>query len=93
MNREYIDIYDNYLRLFEEKFGDMESGLPVRNDGYIVSKLSYDEFVPKWTECKQLESFLRETMSNGYTLNDAVEHEYKKLCASVLEKAKDFKTV
>ncbi|MBN2803189.1 MAG: hypothetical protein JXR91_08845 [Deltaproteobacteria bacterium] len=93
MTREYIDIYDNYLKTFEEKFGNTDVGQPVRNDGYLVKKLAYDDFIKKWTECKNLETFLRETMSNGYTLNDTVEYEYKELCASVMENAKDFKTV
>ena len=93
MTREYLDIYDNYLKVFEQKFGEMDVNQPVRNGGFLVKKLSYDDFIPKWRECKKWETFLRETMSNGYTLNDAVECEYEELCASVMENAKDFKTV
>jgi hypothetical protein len=93
MSREYLDIYDNYLRTFEDKFGKMDVGQPVRNEGRLVKKLTYDDFCTKWVEYKKLEEYLRDIMSSGHTLIDAVEVEYRELCAAVMEKPKDFKTV
>ncbi|MBN2341149.1 MAG: hypothetical protein JXX29_13895 [Deltaproteobacteria bacterium] len=91
MIQDNKDIYERYVRYFEEKFGAVELGEPVRNDEFIVKKLSFDDFVVAWSEYKRTEEFLRETMSLGNTLSDAVEYQYRELCAQVLEKPKDFK--
>lgn len=91
MIQDSKDIYDHYIEYFEEKFGTIEEGAPVRSEGFIVKKLSFEEFVVAWTEYKRTEEFLRETMSRGNTLSDAVDYQYRELCAQVLEKPKDFK--
>ena len=91
MSLQHRDIYERYLRLFDEKFGDLALGESVRNEGCLVRKLSYEEFSASWAEYKQLEDFLRESISAGHTLSDAVEYQYRELCAAVLQKPKDFK--
>ncbi len=91
MTSENRDVYERYLRIFSERFGDLDFGQPVRNDGYLVKKLTGEEFSTLWTRYRQLENYLRDTMSAGHTLSDAVEYQYRELCAAVLEKPKDFK--
>ncbi|MBN2716732.1 MAG: hypothetical protein JXX14_12840 [Deltaproteobacteria bacterium] len=91
MIQDNKDIYNRYLILFKEKFGDVEFGAPVRSDGYIVQKMTVEEFDAAFTELRRTEQFLRETMSRGNTLSDAVERQYRELAAQVLEKPKDFK--
>jgi hypothetical protein len=91
MIQDNKDIYHRYLKLFEEKFGDVVFGEPVRNDGYIVSKMTFEEFDVAFSEYKRTEEFLRETMSRGNTLSDIVENQYRELAAQLLEKPKDFK--
>ena len=85
------DIYSRYIATFEEKFGDADFDAPVRSDGYLVKKMTFEEFDLAWSEFKRTEAFLRETMSHGNTLSDAVERQYLELAAQVLEKPKDFK--
>jgi len=91
MIQDNKDIYHRYLKVFEEKFGDVTFGEPVRNDGYIVHKMTFEEFDVAWSEYKRTEEFLRETMSRGNTLSDLVENQYRELAAQLLEKPKDFK--
>lgn len=91
MIQENKDIYSRYLLVFEEKFGEMNIGEPIKNEGYIVQKLAFEDFVVAWSECKRTEKFLRESMSRGNTLSDVVEYQYRELCAQILEKPKDFK--
>lgn len=85
------DIYDRYLNTFKEKFGEAAFGELVRNEGYLVKKMTSEEFDVAWSELKRTEEFLRETMSRGNTLSDDVERQYRELAAEVLEKPKDFK--
>ena len=91
MIQENRDIYERYLSIFVEKFGNAAFGESVRNEGRIVTKMTFEEFVVAWSEFKKTEEFLRETMSRGNTLSDAVEAQYRELAAQVLEKPKDFK--
>ena len=91
MIQDNRDIYHRYLRLFEEKFGNVVFGEPVKNDGYIVSKMTFEEYEIAWSEYKRTEDYLRETMSRGNTLSDIVEHQYRELAAQLLENPKDFK--
>ena len=44
MTDDNIDIYNRYLRVFEDKFGVVDLGQPVRNEGYLVKKLTFDDF-------------------------------------------------
>ncbi|MBN2528012.1 MAG: hypothetical protein JXR76_16600 [Deltaproteobacteria bacterium] len=88
---ENKDIYNRYINIFNEKFGNAAFGESVMNEGCIVKKMTFEEFVVAFTELKKTEEFLRETMSRGNTLSDAVEAQYRELAAQVLEKPKDFK--
>ena len=91
MNRDdLIDIYRLYLTKFESLFGELEYEEVVQHNGKLIQKLRYEEFVAKWSEFKRIESYLREVMSTGATLNDEINKTYKELSANVLETPKDF---
>ena len=90
MEQEYLDVYTRYLKKFTELFGEVDFEQTVQNRGRLVIKLKYDEFVKKWEEFKQVEDYLKDVMTKGYTLNDEVNRQYGELCAAVLENPKDF---
>lgn len=90
MTQDYVDIYKRYLGKFEELFGGLSFDETVRYKGKLIKKLKYDEFVTKWNEYKKIETYLKEVMSKGATLNEEVNRTYAELSATVLENPKDF---
>lgn len=90
MSNEYLDVYKRYLTRFEQLFGEADFDQSVSHRGKLITKLKYDDFVTKWAEFKRVESYLREVMSRGATLNDEVNRTYDELSAIVLENPKDF---
>jgi hypothetical protein len=90
MTEEYIDLYKEYLTRFEEQFGNIDFEEMVQNRGRLIKKMKYDDFVKSQKELEQLENYLKEVMSNGFTLNDEVNKQYLNLCAAVLVNPKDF---
>ena len=87
------DVYSRYLRKSEKLFGGLDVGQVAQHRGKLIQKLSYDEFVEKWNEFKNLESYLCNVMSAGATLNDDIYKRYLELSALVLENPKDFMTL
>jgi hypothetical protein len=90
MTQDYVDIYKHYLTKFDELFGALSFEETVRYKGKLIRKLKYDEFVTKWNEFRKIESYLKEVMTKGATLNDEVNRTYAELSATVLENPKDF---
>ena len=88
--QESLAVYKRYLKKFEDKFGEVDFEQPVQNQGKLIFKLKYDDFMTKWKELKSIESYLKETMTKGYTLNDEINRSYAELSATVLENPKDF---
>jgi hypothetical protein len=91
--RSYADIYRHYLAKFEELFGTLDFGDVAQHRGQLIQKLSYNDFVAKWQEFKQLDDYLCEVMSKGATLNDDIHRNYLALSAHVLETPKDYMTM
>lgn len=89
-DQEHFDVYKRYLKKFEERFGNIDFNETVKNQGKLIRKLKYDDFVEKWNSFKQLENYLKDVMSSGATLNDEVNRNYASLSAEVLEHSKDF---
>ena len=89
----YLDVYSQYLKKFEEMFGEVDFNEIVKYQDKLISKLKYDEFVEKWKEVKTIEDYLKDVMSKGATLNDDVNRSYIELCAVVLQNPKDFMLV
>jgi len=87
---EYVEIYRRYLNKFDQMFGALEFDQPVRHRGKLILKLRFDQFVEKWTEYKETESYLREVMSKGATINNEINRAYAELSAYVLEDPRDF---
>ena len=90
---DYIDVYRRYLSKFEELFGEIEFNETVRYRSRLIKKLRYDEFVQTWTEYKQLERFMRETMTKGATMDEEGNRTYQDQAAQVLQSPKDFLTI
>lgn len=89
----FTDVYNHYLRKSEKLFGVLNVGQVARHRGKLIQKLSCEDFVEKWKEFKNLESYLRNVMSSGATLNDDIYRRYLELSALVLETPKDFMTL
>ena len=91
--RSYTDVYRHYLTKFESLFGTLDFGQAVQYRGQLIQKLSYNDFIEKWKEFKQLDDYLCEVMSKGATLNDDIYRNYLELSARVLERPKDYMTM
>lgn len=91
--QSYTDLYRRYLTKFEKLFGDLDFGEVGQHLGQLIKKLTYDEFIEKWEEYRQLDTYLCEVMSKGATLNDDIYRNYLELSAHVLEKPKDYMTM
>jgi hypothetical protein len=81
---DYLDEYRGYLGRFEGVAGERDFGEFVKHRGRLVKKLTYDEFVARWTEYSKLKTAYDETFQRGDTINDAMVRILKERSAELM---------